>query len=137
MRGRGAKKPKARERGTKHRRTVVVTAAVPSSPRGPHGPVLQMSAQSGPPWEASKTPLGSPGKQITTDVRELSCHSHKRRHSTASCSILHVHIYGPLGPGFVQSVHAGRSLLQPECGHEFASHMLILWDLQDLVPPQT
>lgn len=45
-----------RDRGVEQRRTVAVTAAAQNSPTGHHRPVLQMSAQSGPPWDASKTP---------------------------------------------------------------------------------
>lgn len=45
-----------RESAAGPRRTVAVTAAEQKSPTGHYGPVLQMSAKSGPPREASRTP---------------------------------------------------------------------------------
>lgn len=58
--------------GVKPRPAGGTTAAAQSSPKGHHRPVLQMSAKSGPPLEASETLQGNPLKQISSDKRELT-----------------------------------------------------------------
>lgn len=120
---------KERDRGVKQRQTVAVTASAHNNPTGHHRPVLQMSAQSGPPWEASKTPwdLQESRSQLTWENWTATC-----THTSTQLPPLILYVPGVNMSGWVElpclnffpHLHGSQTVFRlhhSQCVHEFFS----------------
>lgn len=83
--------------------TVGETRAVQKCPTGRHTPVVQMSAQSGPPWDAVKTPW------------ELQASTYSSWHTHTGCCVLSYHkwrVWKVVLSGVSFHIYIGHSLLR-------------------------